>query len=83
MVAARRKLGKDDWDKLILELRPNWLVLRPGEARTVYQKDKAILTKMYSRAQSSMSPSKSKPAIIPGRPYLLYDQTFLIFKRNP
>ena len=35
MVAARRRLKTDEFDALIRELKPTWLVLRPEEAGRV------------------------------------------------
>jgi hypothetical protein len=84
VVAARRKLGTDDWDKLILELQPDWVVLRPLEAKRIYKNNQLLLTQHYSHVKVfDVSEQVQSYRWIPGRIYLMYDQVFMIFKRNP
>lgn len=84
VVAVRRKLGTDDWDKLILELQPDWVVLRPLEAERIYKNNQLLLTQRYSHVKDfDVSEQVQSYRWIPGRIYLMYDQVFMIFKRNP
>ncbi len=83
VVAAREKLGTEDWAQLIPELQPDWLVLRPGEATSIHQKNQRLLTQSYSLVKTfDVSEQLESYRWIPGRNYLLGDQTFMIFKRN-
>lgn len=83
VVAARKKLGTEEWAQLIPELEPDWLVLRPGEAESIHQKNQLLLTQSYSLVKIfDVSEQLDSYRWIPGRNYLLGDQTFMIFKRN-
>jgi hypothetical protein len=83
VVAARKKLGTEEWAQLIPELKPDWLVLRPGEANSIHQKNQHLLTQTYSLVKTfDVSQQLESYHWIPGRDYLLGDQTFMIFKRN-
>jgi hypothetical protein len=83
MVAARKKLGTEDWAQLIPELQPDWLVLRPGEANSIHEKNQRLLTQTYSLVKTfDVSEQLDSYRWIPGRQYLLGDQTFMIFERN-
>ena len=81
--AARKKLGTEEWVQLIPELEPDWLVLRPGEANSIHKKNQRLLTQTYSLVKTfDVSQQLESYRWIPGRDYLLGDQTFMIFKRN-
>jgi hypothetical protein len=81
MVAARRAHG-DQWDALIRELKPDWLVLRLSEARKLYHVDQTVADGLYQQAVVfDQSASVAKIKFLPGRGYLEYDQTFVVFKR--
>lgn len=83
MVAARRQYG-EDWLLLIRALQPDWLVLRPQEVDWLYARDPALLTRQYHGAKVfDQSARLREYAFLPGRAYLQYDQTFLVFRRNP
>ncbi len=84
MVEARKRLGLGRQNQIYLELKPDWLVLRPGEAQNGTYVDTAGLHKFYEQVQV-FDASEKIAAIgwLPGRPYLKYDQTFLIFHRKP
>ena len=83
VVAARKKLGTEDWTQLILEWKPDWLVLRPSEAESIHHKNQGLLTQAYSLVKIfDVSKHLESYRWIPGRHYLLGDQTFMIFKRN-
>ena len=83
MVAARRRLGPGRQNQIYRELKPDWLVLRPGEAQNGTYVDTAGLHNFYEQVQS-FDASEKVAAIgwLAGRPYLQYDQTFLIFHRK-
>lgn len=89
MVDARRRLQTDDFGKLIAELKPDWLVLRPGERDAVKRSQPDLLA----------TADKSDPiyelirvfdrthdvAAIPhllGRRYLEIDQCFEVYRRR-
>jgi hypothetical protein len=84
MVEARRRLGPSRQNQIYLELKPDWLVLRPGEVQNGTYVDTGGLHKLYEQVQV-FDASQKVAAIgwLPGRPYLQYDQTFLIFHRKP
>ncbi|HMD61514.1 MAG TPA: hypothetical protein VKG78_08790, partial [Opitutaceae bacterium] len=44
VVAARRKLGTDEFDSLIREVNPVWIVLRPGEAGRIASRTPGLLS---------------------------------------
>jgi hypothetical protein len=83
VIAAQEELKTDSWAKLIPELHPDWLVLRPREAKVVGQENSLLLTRSYSEVKSfDVSDRISSYCFLPGRDYLLYDETFFIFSRN-
>ncbi|MFZ2640342.1 MAG: hypothetical protein WA117_05080 [Verrucomicrobiia bacterium] len=83
VVAARRQLGTDDWDKLICYLRPDWLVLRPNEARQLRERHESLLTKDYSLVRTfDVSERLKTYDWLPGMGYLLFDQSFVVFRRH-
>jgi hypothetical protein len=83
VVAARKKLETEEWVQLIPELAPDWLVLRPGKANSIHQKNQRLLTQTYSLIKTfDVSQQLEAYRWIPGRDYLLGDQTFMIFKRS-
>lgn len=84
MVEARKRLGPGRQNQIYRELKPDWLVLRPGEAQNGTYVDADGLRKFYEQVQ--VFDASDKVAAIgwlPGRSYLQYDQTFLIFHRRP
>lgn len=83
MIAARRKLNTNDFATLIDYLKPEWLVLRPGEASGIFDKNPLIFREQYKMIKifdtyDQLAPYKS----IPGYPYLEYDQTFVVYRHN-
>ncbi len=86
VVAARRKLATDDFDALIREVKPVWIVLRPGEARQIVSRSPGMLSggaKGEYRLErvSDRSAAVSALGDTPGRSLLEYDQTFLVYRR--
>ncbi len=66
------------------ELQPDWLVLRPAEANLVGKAKPDLLTTAYSKAREfNASDRVAAYRWLPGRGYLLFDQKFIVFKRNP
>jgi hypothetical protein len=83
VVAARRKLGTNDWSPLVRELRPNWLVLRPREEAEMRRQDAALFTESYEKARVfDVSDRVRALGAMPGRGYLECDETFTIFRRR-
>jgi hypothetical protein len=87
MIAARKKLGTDDYGALIRELKPVWLVLRAGEARGLASADPGLLrgqdTSAYVLARTyDRSAQVAELGDLPGRSLLVWDQTFLVFHRR-
>jgi hypothetical protein len=82
MVAARLKYG-DNGIILVNALEPRWVVLRPGE---LYSNDPALnkwFTDHYALAKVFNAEKQiSDVQFLPGRPYLRFDQTFLVLKRK-
>jgi hypothetical protein len=83
MVEARQRLGPAHQNQVYRELKPDWLVLRPNEAKNGTYVDTAGLAQDYEQVQVFDATEKIKAiAWLPGRPYLEHDQTFLIFHRK-
>jgi hypothetical protein len=82
VVAAERKLQTANLGEVIAELRPNWVVLRPAEVETVRKAKPRLLTEAYSAVKEfDASERVASYHWLPGRGYLLFDQTFTVFKR--
>ena len=82
VVAAQKKLQSSDWAKLISQLRPDWLVLRPDEADLIHQSD-LLLTRQYLQVKIfDASKRLESYRWLPGRGYLMRDQTFVVYKLN-
>jgi hypothetical protein len=84
MVAARKRLGPDKENQAYLELKPTWIVLRGWEIQDEKYIDIAGLKKYYGLAKVyDVSDQLKSITWLPGRDYLEYDQTFLVFHRMP
>jgi len=84
VVAARKKLGTDSFAQLIVELKPDWLVLRPEEIEDIKHQMPALLIIFYRPAKVfDVSQKVTRYAYLPGHHYLEYDQTFTVFKKIP
>jgi len=86
VVAARRRLGTDEFDALIGEVKPVWIVLRPGEAARAAARAPGLLSGDGKGAYRLVRVSDQSAAVaalgdIPGRSLLAYDQTFLVYRR--
>ena len=82
VVDAIHRLGPSDWGALILDLHPDWLVLRMNEITAILQKRPRLLYDAYSAvAKFDVSEQVSKSGVH-GRPYLEYDSHFFVFKKH-
>jgi len=83
VVAAEKKLQTTSLAEIIAEVKPDWLVLRPAEADPVRKARPRLLTEAYSTVKVfDASERIASHHWLPGRGYLLFDQKFLVFKRN-
>jgi hypothetical protein len=83
MVEARKRLGPGRQNLVYRELKPDWVVLRQWEAQTGIYVDTYGLQYYYELVQVFDATDKINAINwLPGRPYLQYDQTFLIFHRK-
>jgi len=83
VVAAEKKLQTTSLAKVIPELQPDWLVLRPAEADPIRQAAPGLLTRDFSEVKVfDASDRVASYRWLPGRGYLLFDQKFIVFKRN-
>lgn len=69
---------------LIMQLEPEWVVLREYEAQQVRMIVRDLLTRYY-RLEKVFDVKDRVNAVkfLPGRDYLLYDARFEVFRRNP
>lgn len=84
VVEVRRRLGRDHQIEAFLELKPDWLVLRPFEIDSSTIIDGKKVAEFYDLV-NAFDASKQIEAIgwLPGRKYLEFDRTFLVFHRKP
>jgi len=83
VVAAEKKLQTTSLARVIPEVQPDWLVLRPAEAYSVHQATPHLLTEAYSAVKVfDASDRVASYRWLPGRGYLLFDQKFIVFRRN-
>jgi hypothetical protein len=83
MVETRRRLGAEKESQAYLELRPDWLVLRPAEARPGGIVDPARLAELYDVVQVFDTADKVRAVRwLPGRGYLEFDQKFVVLRRK-
>jgi hypothetical protein len=89
LVAARRALSCLAWNgtgecyaALIAYLKPEWLVLRPVESKMVNMDDPRLLGQVYTLEKTfDVSSELASYSFLPGRGWLQFDQTFLVYKR--
>jgi hypothetical protein len=81
-VVATRRAGSTTFARIVSSLRPDWLVLRPGEASTLYAEAPA-LRETYRLVRSfEVTSAIDALNFLPGRGYLEYDAVFLIYGRE-
>ncbi len=82
VVEARRKIGENRL-ALVAELKPDWVVQRPGE---LYNADPALnawFIDHYAPAKIFNAGDRiAAVKFLPGRRYLQFDQGFLVWKRK-
>jgi hypothetical protein len=87
MVAARKRASThsypDCWPELIMDLTPNWLVLRNYEADAIRKKSPELFSRYYTLART-FDVRKDVQAIswIAGRGYLMNDAYFEVYRRK-
>ena len=83
VVAAERKLKSFKEAKLILELHPDWLVLRSWQADRVRAAAPGLLSEAYSTVKVfDLSERLASYRWLPGRGYLAFDAQYIVFKRK-
>jgi hypothetical protein len=83
VVAAERKLKSISLPKIIPEVHPDWLVLRPAEADQIRAAVPGLLTETYSAVKVfDASERIASYRWLPGRAYLRYDEKWIVFKRH-
>jgi hypothetical protein len=83
VIEARKRLGSDKAAALIRALKPDWLVLRPGEAQSIDTTDPDLFVHVYQPVKIfDVSDKVDSYRWLPGRDYLIRDQTYTIFKRR-
>jgi hypothetical protein len=83
MVEVRKRLGPGRENQVYLELQPDWLVLRPWEVRTGIYVDAAGRQNFYDLVRVFDATDKIHAVRwLPGRPFLEYDQAFLIDRKS-
>ena len=84
MIEVRKQLGPYREDEAFLKLKPDWMVLRPNEIVFSNFVIRRPLDENYEQVQKFDVSQKIRDLRwVPGRPYLEFDQTFLIFHRKP
>ena len=83
VVEVRKRLGPYRENQIFLELKPDWLVLRPSEIETESFVQRGPLQENYDQVQVFDASEKIRNlGWLLGRPYLELDQTFLIYHRK-
>jgi hypothetical protein len=82
VVAARWRLNTNLWAPLIRELRPDWLVLRPGEMYHILRTDSKLLADYATVRVFDQRAAIAREKWLPGRPYLAYDSQFWVLRRR-
>ena len=83
VIAAEKKLKTTRLAKVIPELQPDWLVLRPAEADPIRKEAPGLLKEDFSEVKVfDASDRVASYHWLPGRGYLLFDQKFIVFRRN-
>jgi len=83
VVAAWRQLKTNSFALLIGRLQPDWLVLRPNEIGAITSESPEMLETDYKPVKMfDVSDRIRDRVFIPGRQYLEYDQTFVVYHRE-
>ncbi len=83
MVEARKRLGPTKENLAYLELKPDWVVLRPWESQGGIYVEIGGLRKYYELVKVFDATDKINAVRwLPGRPYVEFDETFEIYHRK-
>jgi hypothetical protein len=83
MVAVRRRLGPEKQNQAYLELKPDWLVLRPIEAQTSELIDITHLAELYDPVVVVDASARVAAYLwLPGSKYIAGDETFIVYHRK-
>lgn len=80
VVAARRRVGVS-WAKLIEELAPTWVVLRPHEAKRIANESYDLLSTVYAPVREFSVADEVAALRVRGQPYLAHDARFVVYKQ--
>ena len=76
VVEARKVLKSNDFDKIIIYLRPDYVVLRPIEIKSgIYQYYTVV-------KEFDAGGTIAEHSFLPGRGYLNFDSHFIIFAKK-
>jgi hypothetical protein len=79
IVASRKTFG-EEWGRLIYDLAPRWVVLRPFEVDRITRVNPVLLHDNYQPVQQFDSLAQVRELDIRGRPYLEHDARFTVFE---
>ena len=82
-VVAARRAGHRKWAGIIQQLQPDWIVVRPGEAKQIFIDGPALRARYHFLRAFDVRPAIDAFTLLPGRGYLEYDATFLVYRRTP
>ncbi|MDI1334711.1 MAG: hypothetical protein PSU94_00880 [Lacunisphaera sp.] len=88
VVASRRRVVSraypDCWTELIMDLQPDWVVLRGYEREKIMARDPEVLTRYYQLAKIfDVRAQVAAVAFLPGRGYITNDAYFEVYRRKP
>lgn len=79
MVASRKMFG-EDWGRVLFDLGPRWVVLRPFESNRLDSEHPILLHDNYQAVQQFDTLGQVRQLDVFGRPYLEHDARFTIFE---
>lgn len=87
VVAARGRAESHSypwcWSEIIMDLQPEWLVLREGERKSINDRDPEVLAAFYDLARVfDVRPAVAAVRFLPGRAYLQNDAYFEVYRRK-
>ncbi|HEX4342998.1 MAG TPA: hypothetical protein VH255_06385, partial [Verrucomicrobiae bacterium] len=83
VVEIRQRLGPQNQNQVYLELKPDWLVLRPIELKKAKIIDSQRLPEDYDLVKIfDVGDEIRATRWLPGKTYLLFDQAFLVYHRK-
>ncbi len=87
VVAARKRATSQSypfcWSELIMDLQPDWLVLRQHEREFIKNRDAEVLEHYYERARVfDVRAEVAAVKFLPGRAYLVNDAYYEVYRRK-